>query len=382
MHAPIGLSDITIRRLRLKLQLPFTTSFDTMQERDTILVILKTTSGLVGVGEAPTHNAPVYDHQYVDATYDVLLRFLMPAIQQPITSAEQLQRSVARFKGQTVATCGLEAAYWHLVTQLTGQSLKTLWGGKAQKVQAGFSIGGTTVDDVLARAHTAVAAGFKRLKVKIWPGFEGKVMTALRREFPDIILQVDANCAYDPFDPNHQRALKALDYFKLLLIEQPFGGDDLLDHARFQAEHDLQTPIALDESIHSVNDARRAHTLWHLFDVGDKLVINIKPPRVGGYWESNRIAAFVHEHNISCWMGGMLETGLGKWMNIIQSAHPGYNLPGDHLQPQPYYEQDIVSPLPAIEPDGTIPVPDGGIGCQIDWTAIEQLTVTQKTFRF
>lgn len=382
MHDPIELSEITLRRLRLKLRLPFTTSFDTAYERDTVLVILTSNDNLIGVGEAPTHNAPVYDHQYTDATFDVLHRFLIPSIKHPITSAEQLQHSMARFKGQTVGTCGIEAAYWHLVTQVTGQSLKALWGGQANAVVAGFSIGGTSVDDVLARAHTAVEAGFKRLKIKIWPGFEGSVMTALRRDFPDIMLQVDANCAYDPFDPKHQRALKALDYFDLLLIEQPFGGDDMLDHVRFQADHQMQTPIALDESIRSLNDARRAYKLWQMFDIGNKLVINVKPPRVGGYREARRIANYVEENSIPCWMGGMLETCVGKWMNIILSSHPGFTLPGDHLQPQPYYERDIALPLPTVQPDGFIAVPATGTGFEIDWEAIEKLTIERKTISF
>lgn len=379
-HEPLQLKEITLRRLRLHLQMPFRTSFGTQYERETILVILKTHDNLIGVGEAPSMAEPMYDHQYVWSDYDVLRRFLVPHLPTVITTYQKLWDDVlCSIKGHSFGKCGIEAAYWHLVSQQTGQSLKTLWGGTLDRVVAGFSIGGQDIDDVLARAEVAVDAGFQRLKIKIWPGHDIEVMAALRDRYPELMLQVDANCAYDPFYHYHQQALKALDEFNLLMIEQPFNGRDLFDHARFQAEQRLQTPIALDESIVSIHDARRAIELWRLFEVGDKLIINIKPPRVGGYWQGRLIAEMGQAQQVPCWMGGMLELGLGKWMNAILAAHPGCTLPGDHLQPQPYYERDIVQPLPTIQPDGTILIPNQGVGCAIDWQAVEDLTIDWHT---
>ncbi len=380
-HEPIELDEISLYHLRPRLRFPFKTSFGTQQDRDTILVVLKTKSGLVGMGEAPTLTAPIFDAQYVWAEYDVLTRFLIPVIQQDlagrIENFDQLQATFAKIKGHSFSKCGIEAAYWQLVSQQNEQSLKDLWGGGRSTVFGGFSIGGESVEDVLARATRAVEVGFKRLKVKIWPGFDVEVVAALCEHYPDMMLQVDANCAYERTNPDHRRALKSLNDFDLLLIEQPFAPGDLFDHARFQADHDLHTPVGLDESIKSLDDARRAVELWQHFGISDRLVINIKPGRVGGYWESRLIAEFVHQRGIPCWMGGMLELGWGKWMNIILSSHPGCTLPGDHLQPQPYYDLDVVSPLPVIQSDGTIPVPDAVDFCTIDWKAIEQLTINQ-----
>jgi O-succinylbenzoate synthase len=382
-HEPIQLQEITIYHLRPVLRMPFKTSFGVQKERDTILVALKTKSGLVGVGEAPSLTEPMFDHQYIWSDYDVLLRFLIPRIRDflngQIDSYTRLEGVFSSIKGHTFSKCGIEAAYWHLVSQQTSQSLKTLWGGQQPRVIAGFSIGGKDVDDVLARAAKAVEVGFKRLKVKIWPGFDIEVISRLREKYPTLMLQVDANCAYHPFNPDHHQALKALDQFNLLLIEQPFSDNDLFDHARFQAEAQLQTPITLDESIKTPDDARRAVELWQMFNVPNKLIINIKPPRIGGYWPGRIIAEFAHQHHIPCWIGGMLELGAGKWMNVILAAHPGCTLPGDHLQPQPYYEQDIAYPLPAIQADGTIQVPTAGAGCEIDWEAVQRLTVNHQT---
>lgn len=385
-HDPIQLKEIEISILRPTLMFPFTTSFGTQRERDTVLIVLKTDSGIVGVGEAPTLTEPIFDDQYAWGEYDVLKRFIIPDIQGrlggKIESYEQLWSSLSRINGHSFGKCGLEAAYWHVVTQQTGKSLKTLWGGKPDSVVAGFSIGGKTIYDVMERAQKAVDLGFRRLKVKIWPGFDVLVIDALRERFPDILLQVDANCAYDPFDHDHQDALTTLDEFDLLLIEQPFDDGDFFDHARFQAEYELATPICLDESAKSLDHVRKAYEIWNHFGIADKLVINIKPARVSGYWQSRLIAEFGVLHNIPCWIGGMLEFGIGKWMNIILASHEGCPLPGDHLQPQPYYQFDITNPLPSIRDDGTIPVPTSGVGCQIDWNAVEKLTVDRQTYRF
>ncbi len=385
-HDPIQLREIAIYLLRPTLTFPFTTSFGTQQERDTVLVVLKSDSGIVGVGEAPTLTQPIFDDQYAWGEYDVLNRFIIPDIQEQlggkIDSYDHLSTILSRFNGHSFGKCGLEAAYWHTVTQQTGNSLKTLWGGSKTEVFAGFSIGGKTVYDVMTRAQKAVDLGFKRLKVKIWPTFDTLVMDSLRERYPDIMLQVDANCAYNPFNPDHQEALKTLDNFDLLLIEQPFDDGDFFDHARFQADYELQTPICLDESVKSLDHVRKAYEIWDHFDIPDKLIINIKPARVSGYWQSRLIAEFGQQHNIPCWIGGMLEFGIGKWMNIILSSHAGCPLPGDHLQPQPYYQLDITNPLPFIQPDGTIPVPDQGVGCQIDWDAVEKLTIESKTITF
>lgn len=383
-HLPLQLTRVRVLQLRLTLQRPFITSFGRQSIRDTLLIILETSDGLQGFGETPSLIAPMYDEQYVWADLDVLRRFLIPSLQTDLNGTlhrvTDIERAFRSVKGHHFAKCGLEAAYWHLVTQQQAISWASLWGGTTDRVVAGFSIGAQNLDDVLTRAKEAITAGFKRLKVKIWPGFDMAVMKALREKYPDVLLQADANAAYDPFDTIHVSALKALDDFGLLLIEQPFLPNRVLDHVRFQAQHDLKTPICLDESILNLDDARQAIELWQMFDIADRLIINVKPPRVGGFWESVKIASYSQAHQVACWVGGMLETGLGKWMNISLAAHPAFTLPGDHLQPQPYYERDITIPLPSITSDGTILLPDHDL-IQIDWEAIKALQVDAFEFR-
>ncbi|PJF43884.1 MAG: o-succinylbenzoate synthase [Phototrophicales bacterium] len=383
-HEPLQLTWLSVIQLRLKLQKPFITSFGRQDERDTLLVMLRTQDGLVGIGETPSMAAPMYDENYLWADLDVLQRFLIPTVSEQLKGViccfDDLESIFKPVKGHRFSKCGLEAAYWHLVAQQKNVALASLWGGRAESVQAGFSIGAKTLDDVLERAERAIQAGFKRLKVKIWPGFDRIVLEAIRNQYPNIMLQADANTAYDPFSSEHIAALKTLDELDLLLIEQPFAENRLLDHARFQAEHNLKTPICLDESIRDLNDVRQAIDLWRLFEVSERLVINVKPPRVGGYWESVRIATYCQAHQVPCWVGGMLETGLGKWMNISLAAHSAFNLPGDHLQPQPYYQQDIINPLPTLRTDGTVIVPSGEIG-EIDWETLERLQVARFDFQ-
>lgn len=383
-HEPIHIQSVELRRVRLRLQKPFKTSFGTQQNRDTILVFLHTKDGVMGMGETPSLMAPIFDHQYVWADFDVLKRFLIPALMENaggvILRYEQLQEVFASIKAHHFAKCGIEAAYWHLISQQAQIPLAELWGASADHVPTGFSIGGSTIYDVLDRASEAVDAGFRRLKIKIWPGFDRMVVDAVRQRFPNIMLQVDANASYDPFDAGHIDALKSLDDFDLLLIEQPFAANRIFDHAQFQKQHDIQTPFCLDESLLTPDDARQALALWTSFEIGERLIFNIKPPRLGGFWPSRQIADFAQAHGVTCWVGGMLETGIGKWMNAIFAAHPVCTLPGDHLQPQPYYEQDIVTPLPEANKRGMIAVPKDLQVWQVDERALETLTVEKYLY--
>lgn len=380
-HEPIQVTSIELRRVRLTLQLPFKTSFGTQRVRDTVLVFMRTTNDLLGVGEAPSLVAPIFDHQYVWSDVDVLKRFLAPALMEghhgQINSLSTLQNIFKTIKAHHFSKCGIEGAYWHLVAQITQTPLQQLWGGTGEAVPAGFSIGGESIDDVLQRAEAAVNSGIQRLKIKIWPGFERDVVTAVRAAHPDIMLQVDANASYDPANREHVMALKALDELDLLLIEQPFAANRIFDHAQFQKAADLKTPICLDEALSDAHDARQAIDIWQMMGLEGRLILNIKPPRVGGFAEALRIAEIGRQNNVPCWTGGMLETVVGKWMNAIFASHPACTLPGDHVQPQPYYEQDIGTPIPTADANGTIKLPSDVNPVVLDWYAIDALTVEQ-----
>jgi o-succinylbenzoate synthase len=384
-HDPLSISKIEIRHLKPVLTKPFTTSFGTTTVRDTVLVSLYTTDGLEAHSETASPEAPSYNEEYVGTALPILRDWLIPALRDrlhgQISSYDDLRSVLNTVKGNYFAKTGIEAAYWNLVSQQTGTPLKEILGGTTDEVLSGFSIGAKTPEDILSRAEEAVSQGFQRLKVKIWPGLDlDIVLGELRRRYPAIMLQVDANASYDPFNEDHRRQLKALDQYNLLLIEQPFDWTDMVDHVRFQAEADLKTPICLDEPIRNRGDVRRALDLWEHFGIRDRLIINIKPPRMGGYWESVQAAHLLRSRSTPGWIGGMLELAQGKWMNIILSSNPAFALPGDHLQPQPYYQRDIFTPLPRIKTDGTIEVPSVVDYCQLDWEAVDALSVERWSY--
>ncbi|CAG0942228.1 partial o-succinylbenzoate synthase, partial [Anaerolineae bacterium] len=326
-HDPFELSEATIYHLAPELNFPFTTSFGSYKRRDTVLLALKTTDGLVALGEAPTLPDPAFDSEYVYGVIDVLQRFILPMVRDQLggtlTHYDDFWATFKKIRGHHFAKSSFESAYWQLVMQQLGQPLVGLWGGVQESVPAGFSLGAKTAEEIFQRAAVAIERGFGRIKVKIWPELDVvHVIGTLREKYPDVMLQVDANSAFDPRDPDHQRVLSSLDQFELLLIEQPFRHDDIFDHARFQAEHDLRTPITLDESIKTLEDARTAAEIWRMFGISDRLFLNIKPPRVGGYWQSVLIADLALQEHLECWVGGMLDMTPGKWMNIIFASHP------------------------------------------------------------
>ena len=152
--------------------------------------------------------------------------------------------------------------------------------------------------------------------------------------------------------------LKRLDAFDLLLIEQPLAHDDIIDHARLQAA--LATPICLDESIHSADDARKA------LDLGACRVINIKVSRVGGLREARRVHDLCRARGVPVWCGGMHEFGIGRAANVAIASLPGFTLPGDVSGSDKYYREDIVEP-PVLAHRGAVPVPTGpGLGHRPD----------------
>jgi O-succinylbenzoate synthase len=207
------------------------------------------------------------------------------------------------------------------------------------------------------------------LKVKIWPGFDVQVVRALRERYPDILLQVDANSAYSL---DNWQDLKALDPFDLLLIEQPLYDDDIVQHSEIARE--IRTPICLDESIHSLRDVEAAIALWRRIDALDRLVINIKPPRVSGFAEAIAIANRCHEVGVRTWIGGMLDSAWGKAFNLNFNGLPAIDLPGDHFSPSgAYFEQDLAGPA-LVATDGTFTLGDGvSTGLTFDWTAFERM---------
>jgi O-succinylbenzoate synthase len=331
----MAITSIEVYGVTLTLRMPFTTSFGTTTALRRPFVVVRTSDGMAGVGEIPTLNEPGYKAECDSpAAMTSLEHFLLPAVakwqrdQGPIETIDDLRKSYAWIKGAVFAKSGIEAALWDIEAQRQAKPLWQLWGGTRQSFMVGTSIGGKTLDQVLSLAESAVGLGYGRLKVKIWPGFDIEVARALRERFPDILLQVDANSAYDR---TNWTRLKELDGLDLLLIEQPLYDDDIVLHSEISRE--IQTPICLDESIHSLRDAEAAIGLWKRNDATSRLIINIKPPRVSGFSEAIEIARYCQREGVRTWVGGMLDSAWGKAFNLHFNTLDAIDLPGDHFSP-------------------------------------------------
>jgi o-succinylbenzoate synthase len=370
------IASIAVHLLTLELRVPFTTSFGTQKTLIRPFVVIETGDGLRGLGEIPTLAGPAYKAEAdTPSVLTSLKEFVLPSVARyqaergPITEVQQLQASYAWIKGAVFAKSGVEAALWDILAQRAGQPLWKLWGGTRRAIPVGVSIGGKTIDEVLALAENATGLGYGRLKVKIWPGFDVQVAKALRERYPGVLLQVDANSAYDM---TNWTALQELDAFDLLLIEQPLYDDDIFLHSEIARE--IRTPICLDESIHSLRETQTAMTLWRRNDALDRLIINIKPPRVSGFAEAIEIAQTCHANGVRTWIGGMLDTAWGKAFNLNFNALDAIDLPGDHFSPSgAYFEQDIVT-APLATTAGVFSLGDGvSAGVTLDWPTFERL---------
>ena len=280
--------------------------------------------------------------------------------------------AVGHVMGHNMAKAGLEMALWDLFGQRDGVSVQKLLGGEADRVKVGVSVGiQSTPERLLEVVAGYLAQGYARVKLKIKPGRDVGDTAAVRRAYPELLLQVDGNSVYRLADAEH---LQELDDFGLLLIEQPLAHDDIFDHARLQAQ--LRTAICLDESITSVEHAR-----WAL-EMGACRIINIKPGRVGGMYEGRLIHDFCRQRGVPVWMGGMLETGIGRAANVALASLPGFTLPGDISASSRYYAEDVIDPPFELQADSTLAVPTGpGLGVNVREDVIERRTLRRQTFR-
>jgi O-succinylbenzoate synthase len=270
-----------------------------------------------------------------------------------------------------MAKAALENALWDIEAQQKGVPLAKLLGGTLEEIPCGVSIGiQNSVEELLEKIQRELDAGYQRIKVKIKPGWDVEVLERIRQRFPRIALMADANSAYTLADLPR---LKSLDRFYLMMVEQPLGWDDLLDHAKLQRE--LATPICLDESIHSADDARKA------IEIGACKIINVKLGRVGGFTAARQVEEVCRAKNVPVWCGGMLESGIGRAHNIALSTLPGFTLPGDVSASRRYWTQDIIDPEVMVTPEGTIQVPQTpGLGYTPNLERIEKATVRKEAF--
>ena len=347
---------VELHHIELPLVDPFETSFGRETTRACILVAVHA-EGLRGWGECVADKGPWYSPETVETAWHLSRDFLIPALLgQTINTPGDMPRLFARVRGHPMARAGIENAVWDLHAQAQGVSLAQLVGGQADRVAVGVSVGiEPTLPALLDKVEQYVADGYRRVKLKIKPGWDIDVVRAVRERWPDLPLQVDANSAYTLADT---AIFQALDEYDLLLIEQPLHHEDIVDHARLQAQ--IQTPICLDESIHSFE-----HACWAL-DLHAARVINIKVGRVGGITAAKQIHDLCAERGVPVWCGGMLETNIGRAANVALAALPNFALPGDISASARYYREDVAEPNFVLNPDSTIMVPTApGLGVEI-----------------
>jgi O-succinylbenzoate synthase len=368
----VKIDSLTLYHICLPLVAPFATSFGSIDHKECILVRLNA-EGLTGYGESSVERDPGYNYETTGTAWHILKEFVAPLILgQDVSDANDFQRRVAGIRGHHLAKAGVEMALWDLLGKRDGLSLKEMFGGVQDKVEVGVSIGiQETAFNLVRTAEEYVRQGYNRIKIKIKPGRDVTETSAVRKTFPEIRLQVDANSAYSL---ETSGALKPLDELELLLIEQPLYEDDIWDHRVLQEQ--FHTPICLDESILSPRHARYA------LEMGACRIINIKPGRVGGLSQGLAIHEMCCAQNVPVWCGGMLETGVGRASNLAITSLPGFSLPGDISASDRYFSRDITHERFTLNSDSTIDVPDlPGLGVSIDKEALRSFTLAKMELR-
>jgi o-succinylbenzoate synthase len=361
--------EITLRELQMRLVVPFETSVGRTDVRR-VLLVEANLDGVSGWSECVAGETPVYSPETTDTAWHILRDHLWDLVKgKDFRAAADVWGLLEPVRGHNMAKATLEAAVWDAEAKQKGMPLSKLLGGTRQEIACGVSVGlKDSLDELVTAVKTELAAGYQRIKIKIKPGKDLEQVQRLRQEFPRIKLMVDANSAYRLQD---LPLLKQLEAFYLMMIEQPLGWDDLFGHVQVQKQ--LQTPICLDECIHTLEHAQAAIAL------GACKIINIKLGRVGGYTVARQIHDLCQQNSIPVWCGGMLESGIGRAHNIALSTLANFTLPGDVTASRRYWHEDIIDPEVVVSPQGTIRVPSGpGIGYQPRLDRIDKLTVRKE----
>jgi o-succinylbenzoate synthase len=365
------LEAVELLRIRISLVAPFETSFGTQLERDILLLKAITDVG-EGWGECVAGEEPDYSSEYVEAAQHVLVhQLLQPLLARKTLSAADVAGSLRRFHGHRLAKASIEMAVLDAELRARRESFAHHFGAVRTAVDCGVSVGiHRSIPELIATVGGYLDQGYRRVKLKIKPGWDVEPVRAVRERFGDVLLQVDANTAYTLADAAH---LAQLDAFDLLLIEQPLPEDQVLAHAELAKL--VRTPICLDESITSVDRAEDAIALR------SGRIVNIKPGRVGGFRQAIAIHDVCAAAGLPVWCGGMLESGIGRAHNVALAALPGFTLPGDVSPSRRYWERDVVDPEWTMDGEGRMRVPldRPGLGVEVDRERLERLTVRTET---
>lgn len=364
---------IELRYLKMPLRFRFETSFGAVTEKSFLLAQVFTEDGTWGVGECVAEDDPYYLPETNGTVAHVIRDFLAPLVlRHTFESPEETDGLFAGIRGHEMAKATLEMAIWDLFARAKGEPLSATLGGDGREmISAGVSIGlQEDIATLVKKVAREVAAGYQRIKIKIKPGKDLALVHAIRHEFPQIRLMVDANSAYTLDDAD---TLRGFDAFHLMMIEQPLAWNDIIQHSKLQPQ--IATPICLDESITGPAAAESA------ISIGACGIINIKAGRVGGLLNSRTIQKTAFQNRIPVWCGGMLESGIGRLANVHLQTLPGFTLPGDTSAGERYFDEDLVDPPVRVDPQGRIVVPKGpGIGHEIVWPRVEQRTVRRDVW--
>jgi len=361
------ISSIELREIRLPLIHFFETSFGRTTERRIILVRAIDADGAEGWGECTAGEGPFYCEEWTETAWATLKDFLAPmVVGHEVVDAAGANDLMKKVRGNRMAKAAIETACWDLESKRAVAPLWKYLGGTHEEIPCGVSIGiQDSPDALLEKIEKELNAGYQRIKIKIKPGWDIDIVRRVRERYPEILLTADANSAYTLADV---ALFKALDEFDLMMIEQPLAHDDMFDHAELQKQ--IKTPVCLDESVHSAEDAR------HAIDIAACRIINVKLGRVGGHAEAKLVETVCREHSIPVWCGGMLESGIGRAHNIAMATLAGFSLPGDVSASSRYWQEDIIEPPVTVSSRGTITVSNNpGIGFEVNRARVDSLTM-------
>jgi len=366
-----------IDRIELALlNLPYVHFFETSlgREEDREFIIVKVfAEGICGYGEVVADKRPLYSYETTSTAWHVLSDYLVPLIfNKSISNPQDIYEEAKTYRGHPMAKAGLELALWDLKAKRENLPLWKLYKGIREEIPSGVSVGiQESTFELLQRIQGFLQEGYQRVKIKIKPDWDIKVLCEVRQQFPRLKLQADGNGAYSLED---KETLKRLDEFDLLMLEQPFPPYDLWDHSQLQKE--LKTPLCLDESILSAETARKA------YEMASCQIINIKVGRIGGIVEAVKIHDFCEGKSIPVWCGGMLESGIGRAHNLHLATLPNFKFPNDLSASKRYYAEDLIEPPVEITKKGTIRVPGApGIGVSVQEERIKKATLKHEVFK-
>lgn len=355
-----------IRRLSLPIVNGFGFGLGTVSSKETLIIKLYTEDGLIGHGE--TSILPLFTEETsTSVIFGIKNKILPLIINRDFDTPAEFEESYKKVEGYLSGKNGVECAFWDIYSQYKNVPLEELFGGVRDKIEVGESIGfKDTVDQTLEEVELRINEGYKRIKLKIKPGWDLILVSAVRNRWPSVNLTVDANSTYKLAD--HENILISLDRFGLSMIEQPLAEDNLADHAILQKK--IKTPICLDESIRSLSNLETA------IKIGACKIVNIKPARVGGIVESLKMHDYTESHGIGVMCGGLLETGIGRAFNIALASKTNFIYPADMSPYQFYFSEDLIDPSYIVNQDGYIDVPESpGIGYNIRDDLIEKYTI-------